>query len=181
MEKLEEGAKIPKNVSRYDDFEFINSIKGGVIPNEFIPAVEKGVKESMERGVLAGYKMVNVSCELTYGSYHDVDSSEMAFKIAGSMAFQDAAKRAKPVLLEPVMNVEVIAPEESMGDIMGDLSSRRGRPQGRAARPVAGAGREAGHRRLRHRLLVAELHQPIADQHPENRPRFHHEHDQQSG
>ena len=126
MEKLEEGAKIPKNVSRYDDFEFINSIKGGVIPNEFIPAVEKGVKESMERGVLAGYKMVNVSCELTYGSYHDVDSSEIAYKIAASMAFQDASKRARPVILEPVMKVEVVTPEKFMGDVSGSINSRRG-------------------------------------------------------
>jgi elongation factor G len=126
MEKLEEGAKIPKNVSRYDDFEFINSIKGGVIPNEFIPAVEKGVKESMERGVLAGYKMVNVSCELTYGSYHDVDSSEIAYKIAASMAFQDAARRARPVILEPVMKVEVVTPEKFMGDVSGSINSRRG-------------------------------------------------------
>ena len=89
-----EGEKIPKNVKRYDDFEFINSIKGGVIPQEFIPAVEKGVKEAMERGVVAGFKMVNVSCELTFGSYHDVDSSEIAYKIAASQAFQDGAKRA---------------------------------------------------------------------------------------
>jgi len=126
MEKLEEGAKIPKNVSRYEDFEFINSIKGGVIPNEFIPAVEKGVKESMERGILAGYRVVNVSCELTYGSYHDVDSSEIAYKIAASMAFQDAAKRAKPVILEPIMKVEVVTPEKFMGDVSGSLNSRRG-------------------------------------------------------
>ncbi|MDD4803562.1 MAG: elongation factor G [Candidatus Pacebacteria bacterium] len=126
LEKLEEGAKIPKNVSRYDDFEFINSIKGGVIPQEFIPAVEKGVKESMERGILAGYKVVNVSCELTFGSYHDVDSSEIAYKIAASMAFQDAAKRARPVILEPVMKVEVVTPEKFMGDVSGSINSRRG-------------------------------------------------------
>ena len=126
MQPLEEGKKIPKNVSRYDEFEFINSIKGGVIPNEFIPAVEKGVKESMERGVLAGYKMVNISCELTFGSYHDVDSSEIAYKIAASMAFQDAAKRARPVILEPVMKVEVVTPEKFMGDVSGSINSRRG-------------------------------------------------------
>jgi elongation factor G len=126
LEKLEEGKKIPKNVKRYDDFEFIDSIKGGVIPQEFIPAVEKGVKESMERGVLAGYKMVNISCELTYGSYHDVDSSEMAYKIAASMAFQDAARRARPVILEPVMKVEVVTPEKFMGDVSGSINSRRG-------------------------------------------------------
>ncbi|MFH1626683.1 MAG: elongation factor G [bacterium] len=126
MQALIEGAKIPKNVSRYEEFEFINSIKGGIIPNEFIPAVEKGVKESMERGVIAGYKMVNISCELTYGSYHDVDSSEIAYKIAASMAFQDAAKRARPVILEPVMKVEVITPEKFMGDVSGSINSRRG-------------------------------------------------------
>jgi elongation factor G len=126
MESLVEGEKVPKNVSRYEDFEFINSIKGGVIPNEFIPAVEKGVKESMERGILAGYKVVNVSCELTYGSYHDVDSSEIAYKIAASMAFQDAAKRARPVILEPMMKVEVVMPEKFMGDVTGSINSRRG-------------------------------------------------------
>lgn len=117
--------KIPKNVSRYDDFEFVNSIKGGVIPNEFIPAVEKGVREGMERGIVAGYKMTNISCELTYGSYHDVDSSEIAYKIAASQAFQEAAKRAKPVILEPIMKVEVITPEKFVGDVTGHLSSKR--------------------------------------------------------
>ncbi|MSR78702.1 MAG: elongation factor G [Candidatus Taylorbacteria bacterium] len=117
--------KIPKNVSRYDDFEFVNSIKGGVIPNEFIPAVEKGVREGMERGVVAGYKLTNISCELTYGSYHDVDSSEIAYKIAASQAFQDAAKRARPVILEPIMKVEVVTPEKFVGDVTGHLSSKR--------------------------------------------------------
>ena len=126
MEKIEEGEKIPKNVHRSEDFEFIDSIKGGVIPQEFIPAVEKGVKEAMERGILAGYRVVNVSCELTYGSYHDVDSSELAYKIAASMAFQDAAKRARPVILEPMMKVEVVTPEKFMGDVSGSLNSRRG-------------------------------------------------------
>ncbi len=126
MEKLEEGAKIPKNVKRYDEFEFIDSIKGGVIPQEFIPAVEKGVREAMERGIVAGYKMVNVSCELTFGSYHDVDSSEIAYKIAASQAFQDAAKRARPVILEPIMKVEVVTPEKFMGDVSGSINSRRG-------------------------------------------------------
>ena len=117
--------KLPKNVSRYNDFEFINSIKGGVIPNEFIPAVEKGVREAMERGIVAGYKMTNISCELTYGSYHDVDSSEIAYKIAASQAFQDAAKRARPTLLEPIMKVEVVTPEKFVGDVTGHLSSKR--------------------------------------------------------
>ncbi len=126
LEKLEEGAKIAKNVSREEGFEFINSIKGGVIPNEFIPAVEKGIIEGMERGVVAGYKMVDISCELTYGSYHDVDSSEIAYKIAASQAFQDAAKRAKPVILEPIMKVEVVTPDKFMGDVAGHLNSKRG-------------------------------------------------------
>jgi elongation factor G len=126
MEPLVEGEKIPKNVSRYEEFEFINSIKGGVIPNEFIPAVEKGVHEAMDRGVVAGFRMVNVSCELIFGSSHDVDSSEIAYKIAGSMAFQEAAKRAKPVILEPIMKVEILAPEKFMGDITGSIASKRG-------------------------------------------------------
>jgi len=130
MEPLEEGKKIPKNVSRYDDFEFIDSIKGGVIPQEFIPAVEKGVHEAMDRGISAGYKVVNVSCELTYGSYHDVDSSEIAYKIAASQAFQDASKRAKPVILEPIMKIEVVTPDKFMGDITGHLSSKRGQIEG---------------------------------------------------
>ena len=129
MKPLEAGEKVPKNVSRYDDFEFINSIKGGVIPQEFIPAVEKGIYEATDRGILAGYKVVNVSCELTYGSYHDVDSSEIAYKIAGSQAFQDAAKRAKPVILEPIMKLEVLFPEKFMGDVTGSISSKRGQIQ----------------------------------------------------
>ncbi len=130
MEAVEEGQKIPKNVKRYDEFEFVDSIKGGVIPAEFIPAVEKGVKEAMERGIVAGYKMVNVSCELTFGSYHDVDSSEIAYKIAASQAFQDAAKRARPVILEPIMKVEAVMPEQFMGDVTGSLSSKRGQIEG---------------------------------------------------
>lgn len=126
MKSLEEGEKVPKNVKRTDHFEFIDSIKGGVIPQEFIPAVEKGVKEGMERGILAGFNMVDISCELTYGSYHDVDSSEIAYKIAASQAFQDAAKRARPVILEPIMKVEVLTPDKFMGDVTGHLSSKRG-------------------------------------------------------
>jgi len=126
LEKLEEGAKLPKNTKREEGFEFVNSIKGGVIPQEYIPACEKGVKEGMERGVVAGYKLVDISCELFDGSYHDVDSSEIAFKIASSKAFQEAAKRANPVLLEPVMKVEIVVPEKFMGDITGNLSSKRG-------------------------------------------------------
>ncbi len=126
MQPIVEGEKVKKNVKRYDDFEFIDSIKGGVIPQEFIPAVEKGVHEAMARGIVAGYPMVNVSCEVTFGSYHDVDSSEIAYKIAASQAFQDAAKRARPVILEPIMKIEVIMPEQFMGDITGSLSSKRG-------------------------------------------------------
>jgi elongation factor G len=130
MEPWPEGEKIPKNVHRFDDFEFINSIKGGVIPNEFIPAVEKGVDEAMDRGIVAGYKMVNISCELTFGSYHDVDSSEIAYKIAASQAFQDAAKRAKPVILEPIMKLEVVCPEKYIGDVNGSIASKRGLIEG---------------------------------------------------
>lgn len=125
LEAQEEGAKIPKNVHREKGFEFIDSIKGGVIPGEFIPAVEKGVKEAMGRGIVAGYPLVNISCELTFGSYHDVDSSEIAYKIAASQAFQEAAKRARPVILEPVMKVEVVTPEKFMGDVTGNLNSKR--------------------------------------------------------
>ena len=130
LEKREEGEKIPKNVKISEGFEFIDSIKGGVIPLEFIPAVEKGVKESMERGVTAGYKMVDISCELLFGSYHDVDSSEIAYKIAASQAFQEAARRAKPVILEPIMKVEVVTPDKFMGDVTGNLSSKRGQIEG---------------------------------------------------
>jgi elongation factor G len=115
-----------KNTKRKDHFEFTNSIKGGLIPQEFIPAVEKGVVEGLARGVVAGFALVDVSVELFYGSYHDVDSSEIAFKIAGSMAVQDAVKQARPVILEPVMKVEVIVPEKFMGDVTGSLNSKRG-------------------------------------------------------
>ncbi len=125
LEAWPEGMKIPKNVHREEGFEFTDNIKGGVIPGEFIPAVEKGVKEAMERGIVAGFKLVNVSCDLTYGSYHDVDSSEIAYKIAASQAFQDAAKRARPVILEPIMKVEVVVPEKFMGDVTGNLNSKR--------------------------------------------------------
>jgi elongation factor G len=113
-----------------EGFDFVNKIKGGSIPSEFIPAVEQGIEEALETGVKAGYPMVDVRVTLTDGSYHDVDSSEMAFKVAGSMAFREAARRAKPVLLEPVMSVEVVTPEEFMGDVIGDLNRRRGRIEG---------------------------------------------------
>ncbi len=112
---------------RGEGFEFIDEIKGGVIPREFIPAVGKGVKEAVENGVIAGYPMVDISVALYDGSFHEVDSSEFAFKIAGSMAFQKAVKKAKPVLLEPIMKLEVIVPGEFFGDVIGDLSARRGR------------------------------------------------------
>jgi elongation factor G len=113
-----------------EGFDFVNKIKGGAIPTEFIPAVEKGVEEALENGVKAGYPMVDVRVTLVDGKYHDTDSSEIAFKVAGSLAFQDAAKRAKPVLLEPVFAVEVVTPEEYMGDVIGDLNRRRGRVHG---------------------------------------------------
>src|SRR5512143_179679 len=113
-----------------EGFEFENKIVGGAIPKEYIPAVEKGVKEAMDGGILAGFPMVDIKCKLFDGSYHDVDSSEMAFKIAGSMGFKAAAAKAGPVILEPVMSVEVVVPEEYMGDVIGDLNSRRGRIQG---------------------------------------------------
>ncbi len=110
-------------------FEFVNKIVGGVIPKEYIPAVEKGIKEAMESGILAGYPVVDVRVTLYDGSYHEVDSSEMAFKIAGSMAFKEACQKANPVLLEPIMSVEVVTPEDYMGDVIGDLNSRRGKVQ----------------------------------------------------
>ena len=110
-----------------EGFEFENDIVGGTIPREYIKPIEEGIREAMTAGVLAGYPVDDVRVSLYDGSFHDVDSSEMAFKIAGSMAFKDAAKKARPVLLEPVMRVEVVVPEEYMGDIMGDINSRRGR------------------------------------------------------
>lgn len=111
-------------------FEFVNKIVGGVVPREYIPAVEAGVKESMQSGVLAGYPVVDVRVTIVDGSYHDVDSSEMAFKIAGSMGFREGATKASPVLLEPVMQVEVFTPDDFLGDVMGDLNSRRGQIEG---------------------------------------------------
>jgi elongation factor G len=116
-------------------FEFVNKIVGGVIPREYIPAVEKGVVEALQGGILAGYELVDVKVSLVFGSYHEVDSSEMAFKIAGSIAFKEAARKANPVLLEPVMKVEVVTPEDYMGSVTGDLSSRRGRIEGMHSRP----------------------------------------------
>ena len=114
-------------LERGKGFEFVNRIKGGIIPQEFIPAVEKGVKEAMEKGIIAGYPVTDVRVTLYDGSFHEVDSSDFAFKIAGSMAFQDGAKRAKPVLIEPIMKVEVVIPEQFLGDVIGDLSAKRGK------------------------------------------------------
>jgi elongation factor G len=122
-----------------EGFDFVNKIKGGSIPTEFIPAVEKGVEEALENGVKAGFPMVDVRVSLIDGKYHDTDSSEIAFKVAGSLALQEAAKRAKPVLLEPVFAVEVVTPEEYMGDVIGDLNRRRGRVEGMEPRGNAQA------------------------------------------
>ncbi|KXV12383.1 elongation factor G [Caballeronia megalochromosomata] len=119
-------------------YEFVDQIKGGVIPREFIPAVDKGIQETLKAGVLAGYPVVDVKVRLTFGSYHDVDSNENAFRMAGSMAFKEAMRRARPVLLEPMMAVEVETPEEFMGNVMGDLSGRRGMVQG--MEDIAGGG-----------------------------------------
>ncbi len=118
-------------------YEFVDAIKGGVVPREYIPAVDKGIKEATDSGVLAGFPVVDVKVSLIDGSYHDVDSSEMAFKIAGSMGFKEGCAKAAPVLLEPIMSVEVVVPEDYMGDVIGDLSSRRGRIMGMEARAGA--------------------------------------------
>ncbi|MDA8385119.1 MAG: elongation factor G, partial [Actinomycetota bacterium] len=118
-------------------YEFVDKITGGVIPKEYIPSVDAGIQEAMTSGVLAGYPTVDIRAVLTFGSYHDVDSSEMAFKIAGSMAFKEAARKATPILLEPIMSVEVVTPEEYMGDVIGDLSSRRGKIEGMEQRGSA--------------------------------------------
>jgi elongation factor G len=118
-------------------YEFVNKVVGGRIPREYIPAVDKGIKEALTRGILAGYPVVDVLIELLDGSYHDVDSSELAFKIAGSLAFQKGARAAKPVILEPIMKVEVVTPEEFFGDVMGNLSSKRGQIYETTARGIA--------------------------------------------
>jgi elongation factor G len=117
-----------------EGFEFVNKIKGGSVPSEYIPAVQKGVEEALETGVKAGYPMVDMKVTLVDGKYHDVDSSEIAFKVAGSIAFKEAAKRAKPVLLEPIFAVEVVTPEGFLGHVIGDLSRRRGRVEGQERR-----------------------------------------------
>ncbi|MCH8055797.1 MAG: elongation factor G, partial [Deltaproteobacteria bacterium] len=117
-------------------FEFVVAIKGGTVPREYIPAVEKGVREATDSGAFAGYPIVDIKVTLLDGSYHDVDSSEIAFKIAGSMAFKDAVSKASPVLLEPIMAVEVVVPEQFMGEVIGDISSRRGKILGMDPRPA---------------------------------------------
>ena len=139
LEPLEEGA----------GYEFVNAIVGGAIPKEYIPAVDAGIQGAMKSGILAGYNVVDVRVELYDGSYHEVDSSEMAFKIAGSMAFKDAAKRANPIILEPMMKVTVIVPEEYMGDVIGDLNSRRGQIQGMEDR--------AGAKQINARVPLSEM------------------------
>ncbi|MEK7165473.1 MAG: elongation factor G [Patescibacteria group bacterium] len=133
---------------RGEGYEYIDAIKGATIPNEYIPAVDKGVREAMENGVVAGFPMVDIKVTLYDGSYHDVDSSEMAFKIAGSMAFQNGAKQADPVLLEPIMKVEVTTPDEFMGDVIGDLSAKRAQIMGTETRGIV-------------RLIIAQV--PLAE------------------
>jgi elongation factor G len=124
-------------------FSFTNKIVGGAVPKEYIPAVQAGLYEAMETGVLAGFPVEDVKVELVDGSFHEVDSSEMAFKIAGSLAFREAARSAHPVLLEPIEDVEVVVPEEYMGDVLGDLNSRRGHIQGMELRAGAQVVRAA--------------------------------------
>ncbi|MCX6834760.1 MAG: elongation factor G, partial [candidate division Zixibacteria bacterium] len=136
-------------------FEFIDEIKGGVIPNKFIPAVEKGIVEAMQNGGLCGAPVVDLKVALYFGSYHDVDSSDMAFKIAGLMAFRDGFLKAKPVILEPICNIEVLVPDEFTGDVMGDLSSRRGK--------ISGMEREGSNQRIRAQVPQSELYQYSVD------------------
>jgi elongation factor G len=113
---------------------FVNKVTGGRVPNEYIPSVERGIRDALENGIVAGYPVVDVKVTLTDGSYHDVDSSDLAFQIAGSMAFKEGAARAHPVVLEPIMDVEVVVPDEYMGEVIGDLNSRRGRIGGTTRR-----------------------------------------------
>ncbi len=135
---------------RGSGFEFVDEIVGGVVPSKYIPSVEKGVVEAMREGILAGYKVVDAKVTLYDGSFHEVDSSDLAFKIAGSMGFKNAAAKAKPVMLEPIYNLEVIVPEEFMGDVMGDLSSRRGK--------ILGMDREGNFQKIRAQVPLAELY-----------------------
>jgi elongation factor G len=121
-------------VKHGEGFQFVDATKGGVIPREYIPAIEKGIKEAMESGVLAGYPVVDLKASVTFGSYHEVDSSEMAFKIAGSMAFKEGMSKASPVILEPIMSLEVVTPDEFIGDVISDINRRRGRIAGQEPR-----------------------------------------------
>jgi elongation factor G len=136
---------------RGKNYEFINSIFGGAIPANFIPAVETGIKKAMESGILAGYPVIDVKVELYDGKYHPVDSSNIAFEIAGSMAFREAQEKADPYLLEPIYEVEIIVPEEMMGDVMGDLNARRGRILG--MEPYG-----KGKQKIKAYVPLAELH-----------------------
>ena len=117
-------------------YEFVDAIVGGAVPKEYISSVDKGIQEQLQNGVVAGFPVVDVKVTLFDGSYHDVDSSEMAFKIAASIAFRDGTQKANPILLEPIMSVEVVTPEDYMGDVMGDINRRRGLPQGMEESPV---------------------------------------------
>ena len=144
-------------LERGQGFEFVNAIKGGAIPQEFIPAVEKGIKESKDKGVLAGYPVVDVKVTLYDGSYHDVDSSEMAFKIAGSMAFQEGAKRASAIILEPIMKVEVIVPEKFLGEVTGDLSSKRARIEQMTARGGSSAVGDSALKVIESKVPLSEM------------------------
>jgi elongation factor G len=137
LEPIDPDKKVKNNVDREDHFEFINSIKGGVIPQEYIQPVKKGLKEAMDRGVLAGFPVVDISVDLYDGSYHDVDSSEIAFKLAAINAMQDAMQKAKPVILEPIMKLEVVVPEKFMGDVTGMINSKRGTIEAMGERGVA--------------------------------------------
>jgi elongation factor G len=130
-------------------FEFVSKIVGGVIPKEYIPSAQQGMKEACESGILAGYPVIDLKVTLTDGSYHEVDSSEMAFKIAGSMAMKEAVLKASPVLLEPIMKVEVEVPEDFLGDVMGDLNSRRGQ--------IEGMGTEASVAKVTANVPLAEM------------------------
>jgi elongation factor G len=137
-------------LQRGSGFEFVNAIVGGVVPSKYIPAVEKGVKEAMKQGVVAGYQVMDVKVTLYDGSFHTVDSSDNAFKVAGSLGFKKAVQEAKPVILEPIITVDVLVPEEYMGDVMGDLSMRRGK--------IQGTEQEGSLQKIKAQVPLAELH-----------------------